>query len=672
MLISQRKILRRILRYIFFVSSVLWILVGIYIGYQYIWSSSKEVIAKGGTFVEWIFKTTSFLPYLDNDVSSRFYQGLLFNSCIQYSNTGNTETLQEDVCNVSTTDNQTYEISLAKWIIRSDGTPVSIEDVFFTYENIIHQNKRKIKWLETYKNLKVEKEANKLKVTFPTISIDNKIFFTNYILPRHILENTELQEYIGNFSIEPIYTNCANIVSQTTDQYSLIFNLVNCKDTNLNFYQIKNIQSFPEFEAAINDGKWSIVDAYIHPTLLEGYVTKKLMTNKLVTMFFNVNSTKLRVRTRRALAWFIKAQIYTNDFENYLNKYNDQIFNQFLTDGTNVEDFLKRGYGEENITKEDLIDIWVKELPKTLTVNGKDTKYVFYVENPWDTQLEITLDKSYEKAHIDYKGKIYSDSKYTSEAHKITYPIGDTLNNFLSGINKYKIYGYENGKKLFIGSVDVYNMVPKNSTEEAPIDQIKIIYYNDPLYEFVANNLQEIFSGHKVAQYFSFQKVNSVEELEGKITIWDYDIVINTIDMGFKKDFTNLFITDNFQVNPSQYQNQNMADVLKQYVNSDNASTKTKLTTQINEMYAKDMPLLFLGKLFLPIHIKENIANKIFWSGAQNTQLYEHDRRKIIYNTIHLANNINIDQDKVRDRNNFKNFIEKTFTTTNTWVATWF
>jgi hypothetical protein len=187
-------------------------------------------------------------------------------------------------------------------MIWSDGTPVSIEDIYFTYENIIHQNTRAIPSLEAYKNIKVEKNGAKLKVSFPTASTDNKIFFTNYILPKHALEGSNLQEYISKFSIEPLYTNCANIVSQTTDQYSLIFNLVNCKDTNLNYYQIKNIQSFDEFETSIKDGKGSMVDVYTNQKTLDGYIEKQLMTNKLVTMFFNVNSPKLRIRTRRALA----------------------------------------------------------------------------------------------------------------------------------------------------------------------------------------------------------------------------------------------------------------------------------------------------------------------------------------------------------------------------------
>ncbi|MBU0626484.1 hypothetical protein KKG31_03900 [Patescibacteria group bacterium] len=154
-------------------------------------------------------------------------------------------------------------------MIRSDGTPVSLEDVFFTYDKIIRQNHRNIKFLDSYKSIKIEKEGSSITLTFPTASVDNKAFFTNYILPEHILKEATIQEYITNFSMEPVYTNCANIVSQTTDQYSLIFNLINCKDTNLNFYQIKNLQTFSTFQTSVQDGKGSIVDAYINKENLD-------------------------------------------------------------------------------------------------------------------------------------------------------------------------------------------------------------------------------------------------------------------------------------------------------------------------------------------------------------------------------------------------------------------
>jgi hypothetical protein len=48
----------------------------------------------------------------------------------------------------------------------------------------------------------------------------------------------------------------------------------------------------------------------------------------------------------------------------------------------------------------------------------------------------------------------------------------------------------------------------------------------------------------------------------------DYDILINTVDMGLKKDLTKLFSTDEAEINPSQYQNQKLSSLLGQYISA--------------------------------------------------------------------------------------------------------
>jgi hypothetical protein len=119
---------------------------------------------------------------------------------------------------------------------------VSIDDVFFTYSDVVQNNKRNIPELNVYKNLKIIRETeDQIKITFSTNSKDNKLFFTNYILPKHILENYDISQYKQKFSKQPVYTRCANILSQSTDPNSLIFNLFNCDNSSLNFYQIKTL-----------------------------------------------------------------------------------------------------------------------------------------------------------------------------------------------------------------------------------------------------------------------------------------------------------------------------------------------------------------------------------------------------------------------------------------------
>ena len=108
--------------------------------YQYLLLTSKQEVVKGGTFVEGIFDTTSFLPYLRNDDQSRFYQWLLYKTCLSYDINGHKIKFKDSMCHVSTQDYQHYFVSLNSWHTRSDGVPVSLDDVFFTYNDILSHN----------------------------------------------------------------------------------------------------------------------------------------------------------------------------------------------------------------------------------------------------------------------------------------------------------------------------------------------------------------------------------------------------------------------------------------------------------------------------------------------------------------------------------------------------
>lgn len=113
---------------------------------------------------------------------------------------------------------------------------------------------RKLSTLTQYNAIDTQKDVNNtLKVTFPTASSDNILFFTNYILPKHILVNAELNDYKSMFAFNPVYTDCANLVSQSNDEYSLVFNLVNCNQSNLNYYQVKNMISFDTFKRDVQN-----------------------------------------------------------------------------------------------------------------------------------------------------------------------------------------------------------------------------------------------------------------------------------------------------------------------------------------------------------------------------------------------------------------------------------
>jgi ABC-type transport system substrate-binding protein len=188
------------------------------------------------------------LPYLNNDWQSKFYQGFLFDKCLDFEidKDGRPE-YEDSLCHVTTRDYKTYYANISTGNIRSDGVPFTIDDVYFTYNDIIKNNTLDIPYLKAYSDVDISMEENKIKIVFKNSSEDNTLFFTSYILPKHALINPNVDMYQQSFAIEPVYNNCAKIKSQSTDQYSLIFNLADCDDTNLGFYQIKNAISFDTF-----------------------------------------------------------------------------------------------------------------------------------------------------------------------------------------------------------------------------------------------------------------------------------------------------------------------------------------------------------------------------------------------------------------------------------------
>ncbi len=592
------------------------------------------------------------MPYLRTDEQSAFYQWLLFNSCLKYIPNEQNGTYKPDICDISTSDNQTYLLSFSGNAIWSDWTPLSMDDIAFTYDDVVAKNKWNLKWLSVYKDIKITRETpQQLKLVFPTSSADNKLFFTNYILPKHILQSFDLQSYRDVFSIQPTYTNCANIVAQTSDQYSLIFNLLNCKDTHLNFYQIKNLITFENFSDGKNAKNW-IVDVYLWEAPLSGYSSQKLMTNKIVTVFFNTNSDRLRVRTRRALWGLIKRNFYSTWYDSYIMKNTDGLFDAFFSTGVNIKDYLTNTE-ENSISKKDLIDSKVQSLPTSITIKWDNQKSVYFIEDKNTAKtINVSFSNTYDSVALEHKWKTIYDKQYASKNKKASFSISQAW-SFDPGINKYILRGREKWKKITITTIDIYNIIPQNVGTWAAIVPISILYYNSPNYLPIVANLKTIFQNAGVSEYFTFKGIDDGEEFQSTLLLWDYDIALNTIDMGQKKDITKIFATESAKTNPSQYQNQNLISLLQQYT----SNPQPKILNQINEIYAKDMPFVILGKAFVPMYIKNDLLPKIL--PTSGTQLYDFNWRTTLYNNLELVNNVHIDGKRIWNPGNFARFIKE-------------
>ena len=76
----------------------------------------------------------------------------------------------------------------------------------------------------------------------------------------------------------------------------------------------------------------------------------------------------------------IHAQFYTGNYQDFIQKYDGEFLNDYYSNGENIQEFINRmSLTETEITTVDLQDSGAKELPATISVNGVDRKFVFFI-----------------------------------------------------------------------------------------------------------------------------------------------------------------------------------------------------------------------------------------------------------------------------------------------------
>lgn len=206
----------------------------------------------------------NYLPYFSNNDEDIFYQSFFFNGCIYPSFSGTNINYREELCSVDTSDYKTFTITPKPDKYRSDGQAVTLNDIYFTYNTLLKENYRNRSFLDSYKNITViaNEDGGNLQVIFPKASIDNMIFFTNFILPSHLLANKSLETYFTTFYKQPIGTNCATLQSSQHDENSVIFDLSTCNDVSLKFYQVKQFNDTEKLQKYISKNP-DIIDLII-------------------------------------------------------------------------------------------------------------------------------------------------------------------------------------------------------------------------------------------------------------------------------------------------------------------------------------------------------------------------------------------------------------------------
>ena len=630
---------------------------------------------KWWTFVEWIFDEVSYLPYLKSDDQSVFYQKFLFRSCLNLYKPDEEHGMidgvymwenlwyAQDLCKVYTEDNQNYVLKIADenatW---SDWASITIEDVFFTYDEILRKNRRWIASLNTWNSVKVSLEDWKVNVSFPTVSSDNANFFINAILPKHVVESMDLSTYRDYFSLAPVIDWCATIMPQSKDVNSLIFDVNACDDTNFAYYQVKNYGSFENFESFLEwKNEKAIVDVYSSMYWLEWFTWQNVLTSKLLWVFFNTDSGKANVRLRRSLWWLIYHNFFTWGYENYVKEYDGEFLNYYVSAWENVTELLNRltlEEWDEAIDTNDLKDSWAQELPKSMSINGVDRKFVFFMQKPDDSRdLEIKFSNEFSNIKVtsSVDGSTWSPKNYKTKDKKIVYKLVN-WQNLKVWVNNFTISWFIKNKTYTIASIDVY-VFDRLSVSQSEDNQWKlsVLYYNDPASIFAIQQMRDIFKNAGILENFIFEPVYNAEELEWKLLMWTYDVFVWTVDLGSRKDILPLFWTEDPLLNPSRYRNPILNSLINQYYKTSDENVKS----QINILLAQDMPVIFIWNTYEPIQIQEKIKEDVFVNDDdwEEKEVYAYRWRYDIYSHYSIVHAVRLNLENAVNKDNFENFL---------------
>lgn len=101
-------------------------------------------------------------------------------------------------------------------------------------------------------------------VQFPFASIDNRSFFTQGILPAHIVSKFSHAEYLQLFSQNPIVSGCGALQT-SNDKNSSIIDVSSCLQNRFKNYQYKHFTDTASLEQFVQQNR-SNIQLYQHQT----------------------------------------------------------------------------------------------------------------------------------------------------------------------------------------------------------------------------------------------------------------------------------------------------------------------------------------------------------------------------------------------------------------------
>lgn len=634
-------------KFITFISILFWLLT-IHLGYQYVEQYSAKVPVKWGTIVEWVIWTFNYLPYTSKKSLDEYYQKLLFNGCVKNVNLSWVSSFVNDLCDVTTKDYKNYYVTLPRELYWIDDKPLTMDDLMFTYQTILKENIWKISDLNAYSKVEITQTSNStLKISFPKQSRDNILLFTNPLLPKHILGDKDVDYYLKTFAKQPVYISCAVLDLLKSRDSNFIIDVSQCKDL---YPKIIQLRMFPDENRAISylQTKDSIVDYLLVDTekqeLFQSISTQYTglfnPSSTLYTLFFNINTVSDVVRKT------LSNNLIWQQYDNLL--YHKTLFSYIPVTGTYLKDIIANQSVSSWNVSGSLINSF-PFLPKNIWIFWKGKYKEYYLDEFRDKYLiQFKFDTKYDKITIAANGPYeFTPDSYDAENKTCAYNLSLQFKNIKKWINNYTVYGYMWWKQVKLLTMRVhYGVKPSVSPIITKKTNYSIIYLDEPNSSRIVDTLKTYFKDEWVDAYFSRSPYTNFTEFEWKLSSKSYDMVLLPIELWNKNDLSALF-SDNILLNPSQYTNDRLIQLLQNFSNGNKNAIHEILT-----LYQKIYPFTMLWSLKQKIFVKQEFSSKI--SGEYTS----HSFRDRFMNELKTYESIVIDKKTIWNRSNIIQFIK--------------
>jgi len=609
-------------RYTFFILLFVWLIIFSHLFYIYIWKVGEDKPVKWWVLIEWFVKNSTTnrvnpMPYLGNNYYSKYIQSLLFRWCLD-------SFWNDDLCSVKTNDNKTFLVYLSGTNYWSDWRQITLDDIFFTYNDVIYKNSLQLTNPIVNNIQSIEKKDNTyIKVVFSEASVNNKIFFKKYILPKHKLD-WKNKDYFASLLSNLVNSTCVWVDLKSDYINNVILDYSKCNDYYISKYQFTLLDNEKQLSELLSgQNKVDLYDSYenIDKSIFSWY---KIVLNKRYALFWNtktVKDAKLKAFFSNKIIEWLKNNLEIKQKIDF-NGYGLFVLPSVVMDKQWLVDYLSKDI--VNKKKQDFENSFVKVDNKINYNQWKHQK--FYIKNKLDKNLLINwtlLSWDYDKIWISANSRAeYFPKSYKWKTFK--YIISEKFRNIKEWKNIYSVYAYSGDNKSKLDDIIIYYKKLDYPEFKADYHDLRIVYINKWLTKFIWDRIWDLLS--KIYPWKVIYSALDKDKYIDILTKWDYDLVISNVNFDWK-DISPIFKSNDSLSNPSNFTNPSFASLINQNLLAPK-NLKDKIFSELNKIYQENIPVVFIWneKFSLFIRKKYNPKNLDY--------SYFDNRRKFIKSVV--------------------------------------